>query len=61
MFLFFQLGIYTIPAAIVCLLATVGIRNRVPPTPPSNSALASSSEPFLAGVKLVRSTREWWA
>ncbi|XP_058852597.1 solute carrier family 49 member A3-like isoform X2 [Acipenser ruthenus] len=47
------LGIYTIPAAIVCLLATVGIRNRVPPTPPSNSALASSSEPFLAGVKLL--------
>lgn len=47
------LGIYTIPAAIVCLLATAGIRNRVPPTPSSSSALASSSEPFLAGVKLL--------
>ncbi|MGH0147929.1 UNVERIFIED_CONTAM: hypothetical protein FKN15_031593 [Acipenser sinensis] len=48
-----SLGIYTIPAAIVCLLATAGIRNRVPPTPSSSSALASSSEPFLAGVKLL--------
>uniref|UniRef100_A0A672QPU6 Solute carrier family 49 member 3 n=1 Tax=Sinocyclocheilus grahami TaxID=75366 RepID=A0A672QPU6_SINGR len=36
-----------------CFLATVGIRERVPPTPPSASMVTSCSEPFLQGVKLV--------
>uniref|UniRef100_W5MTM4 Solute carrier family 49 member 3 n=2 Tax=Lepisosteus oculatus TaxID=7918 RepID=W5MTM4_LEPOC len=47
------LGIYTIPASIVCLLATLGIRESVPPTPPSASAEISSSEPFFAGINLL--------
>ncbi|XP_067246086.1 solute carrier family 49 member A3 isoform X2 [Chanodichthys erythropterus] len=46
------LFIYAIPATIACFLATVGIRERVPPTPPSASVVTSSSEPFLQGVKL---------
>lgn len=45
--------IYAIPATIACFLATVGIRERVPPTPPSASVVTSSTEPFLQGVKLL--------
>lgn len=52
----FQLLIYAIPAIIVCFLATVGIQESVPPTPPSASADTSSSEPFLQGIKLVPHT-----
>ncbi|KAK6298510.1 hypothetical protein J4Q44_G00315650 [Coregonus suidteri] len=41
------LFIYAVPAAIICLLATVGIRDSSPPppTPPSASAESSNSEP----------------
>lgn len=45
--------IYAIPATIACFLATVGIREQVPPTPPSASVLTSSTEPFLQGIKLL--------
>lgn len=45
--------VYTIPACIICFLATVGIRSSSPPTPPSASAQASSSEPFVQGLKLL--------
>ncbi|KAA0709651.1 Major facilitator superfamily domain-containing protein 7 [Triplophysa tibetana] len=45
--------IYAIPATIACFLATVGIRERVPPTPPSASVVTSSTEPFLHGIKLL--------
>ncbi|KAM9413299.1 solute carrier family 49 member A3 isoform 2-T2 [Salvelinus alpinus] len=48
-----MLFIYAVPAAIICLLATVGIRDSAPPTPPSASAESSNSEPFLEGIKLL--------
>lgn len=51
--LFFLLLIYAIPAVIICLLATVGIRRSVPPTPPSASADTSTSETFTQGIKLL--------
>lgn len=51
-----QLLIYAIPAIVVCLLATVGIQESVPPTPPSASADTSNSESFLQGIKLVPHT-----
>ncbi|CAB1337304.1 unnamed protein product [Coregonus sp. 'balchen'] len=47
------LFIYAVPAAIICFLATVGIRDSAPPTPPSASAESSNSEPFLGGIKLL--------
>ncbi|XP_053347222.1 solute carrier family 49 member A3 [Clarias gariepinus] len=50
---FMLLLIYAIPAIVVCFLATVGIRESVPPTPPSASADTSSSEPFFQGIKLL--------
>uniref|UniRef100_A0A671KS73 Major facilitator superfamily domain-containing protein 7-like n=1 Tax=Sinocyclocheilus anshuiensis TaxID=1608454 RepID=A0A671KS73_9TELE len=53
--LFMLLLIYAIPATIACFLATVGIRERVPPTPPSASMVTSSSEPFLQGIHCVLS------
>lgn len=45
--------VYTIPACIICLLATVGIRSSAPPTAPSASAEASGSEPFIKGIRLL--------
>ncbi|KAK9963425.1 hypothetical protein ABG768_006612 [Culter alburnus] len=53
------LFIYAIPATIACFLATVGIRERVPPTPPSASVVTSSSEPFLQGVKLLLTNKAY--
>ncbi|XP_051513605.1 solute carrier family 49 member A3-like [Myxocyprinus asiaticus] len=47
------LFIYAIPATVACFLATVGIRERVPPTPPSASVVTSSTKPFLQGIKLL--------
>lgn len=49
-----QLLVYAVPACIICVLATVGMRSSSPPTPPSASADSSSSEPFFKGIKLVR-------
>ncbi|XP_043530482.1 solute carrier family 49 member A3 isoform X2 [Chiloscyllium plagiosum] len=45
--------VYAVPAAIACLLTSVGIRNKVPPTPPSAGAANSTSEPFFRGVKML--------
>lgn len=45
--------VYTIPACIICLISTVGIRSSTPPTPPSASALTAESEPFFQGIKLL--------
>nr|XP_029518038.1 solute carrier family 49 member A3-like isoform X1 [Oncorhynchus nerka] len=47
------LFIYAVPATIICFLATVGIRDSSPPTPPSASAESSTSEPFLEGIMLL--------
>ncbi|XP_062964559.1 solute carrier family 49 member A3 [Cynocephalus volans] len=48
-----MLGIYAVPAGLTCLLATVGLWENVPPTPPSAGAASSSSEKFLDGLKLL--------
>ncbi|KAM5194486.1 solute carrier family 49 member A3 isoform 2-T2 [Mantella aurantiaca] len=45
------IGIYGVPAVVACILATVGIYDRAPPTPPSASAIHSTSEPFFSGLK----------
>uniref|UniRef100_A0A665V9C4 Solute carrier family 49 member 3 n=1 Tax=Echeneis naucrates TaxID=173247 RepID=A0A665V9C4_ECHNA len=50
---------YAVPACIICLLATVGIRSSAPPTPPSASAESSSSEPFIQGIKLLLKSRAY--
>uniref|UniRef100_A0A671Q5G0 Solute carrier family 49 member 3 n=1 Tax=Sinocyclocheilus anshuiensis TaxID=1608454 RepID=A0A671Q5G0_9TELE len=57
--LFMLLLIYAKPAIVACFLATVGIRERVPPTPPSASMVTSSSEPFLQGVKLLLTNKAY--
>ncbi|XP_073676727.1 solute carrier family 49 member A3 [Garra rufa] len=57
--LFMLLLIYAIPAIVACFLATVGIRERAPPKPPSASMVTSSSEPFLKGVKLLLTNKAY--
>uniref|UniRef100_A0A1A8CW98 Major facilitator superfamily domain containing 7 n=1 Tax=Nothobranchius kadleci TaxID=1051664 RepID=A0A1A8CW98_NOTKA len=44
---------YTVPAFVVCFLASAGIWSNKPPTPPSASAETSGSEPFIKGIKLL--------
>lgn len=48
-----MLGIYIIPAALACLLATACLSESVPPSPPSTGAASSTSESFLHGLKLL--------
>ncbi|KFQ04847.1 Major facilitator superfamily domain-containing protein 7-a, partial [Leptosomus discolor] len=48
-----MLGVYAVPAIAACALATVGIHEKVPPTPPSASATNSTSQPFLTGLKML--------
>ncbi|XP_016806592.1 solute carrier family 49 member A3 isoform X3 [Pan troglodytes] len=48
-----MLGVYTIPAGVVCLLSTICLWESVPPTPPSAGAASSTSEKFLDGLKLL--------
>ncbi|XP_075266759.1 solute carrier family 49 member A3 [Opisthocomus hoazin] len=48
-----MLGVYAVPAVTACALATVGIHEKVPPTPPSASATNSTSQPFLMGLKML--------
>lgn len=48
-----QLGIYIVPAALACFLATACLWESVPPTPPSAGAANSTSESFFHGLKLV--------
>ncbi|XP_077876904.1 solute carrier family 49 member A3 isoform X6 [Ictidomys tridecemlineatus] len=48
-----MLGVYSIPAGLACLLATVCLWESVPPTPPSVGAASSTSENFLQGLKLL--------
>lgn len=50
---------YAVPACIICFLATVGIRSSTPPTPPSASAEASSSEPFIQGIELLMKNKAY--
>ncbi|KAI1239840.1 hypothetical protein IHE44_0011275 [Lamprotornis superbus] len=48
-----MLGIYAVPAVTACALATLGIHEKVPPTPPSASATNSNSQPFFTGLKML--------
>ncbi|XP_065405859.1 solute carrier family 49 member A3 isoform X2 [Chrysemys picta bellii] len=48
-----MLGLYAIPAVTACILATVGVHDKVPPTPPSASATHSTSQPFFKGLKML--------
>ncbi|XP_052591696.1 solute carrier family 49 member A3 isoform X6 [Peromyscus californicus insignis] len=48
-----MLGIYIVPAALACLLATACLWESVPPTPPSAGAASSTSESFFHGLKLL--------
>ncbi|KAJ8382343.1 hypothetical protein SKAU_G00031210 [Synaphobranchus kaupii] len=54
-----MLGIYAIPTVVACILATLGIREGVPPSPPSASAESSNSESFLQGIKLLLMNRAY--
>ncbi|KAM4807929.1 solute carrier family 49 member A3 [Rhinophrynus dorsalis] len=45
-----MLGTYAIPAVLACILATTGICEKAPPSPPSASAVNSTSEPFFSGI-----------
>ncbi|KAF4793259.1 Major facilitator superfamily domain-containing protein 7-a [Turdus rufiventris] len=47
-----MLGVYAVPAVTACALATLGIHEKVPPTPPSASATNSNSQPFFTGLKM---------
>ncbi|XP_021236495.1 major facilitator superfamily domain-containing protein 7 isoform X1 [Numida meleagris] len=54
-----MLGVYAIPAVTACVLATVGIHEKVPPTPPSASATNSTSQPFFMGLKMLLRNRPY--
>ncbi|XP_061490954.1 solute carrier family 49 member A3 isoform X2 [Rhineura floridana] len=54
-----MLGVYAGPAVFACVLATVGIRDKVPPTPPSASASHSNSPTFFGGLKLLLRNRSY--
>uniref|UniRef100_A0A8D2IS16 Solute carrier family 49 member 3 n=1 Tax=Varanus komodoensis TaxID=61221 RepID=A0A8D2IS16_VARKO len=47
------LGVYAGPAAFACVLATFGVHQKVPPTPPSASAFQSDSLSFSGGLKML--------
>ncbi|XP_019410760.1 PREDICTED: major facilitator superfamily domain-containing protein 7 [Crocodylus porosus] len=54
-----MLGIYAIPAVVACILAVVGIHDKVPPTPPSASATNSTSQPFFTGLKMLMKNKPY--
>ncbi|XP_055499704.1 solute carrier family 49 member A3 isoform X1 [Leucoraja erinacea] len=53
------LGVYIVPAVIACLLTTIGIRETVPPTPPSAGAANSTSEPFFTGIWMLMKNKAY--
>ncbi|XP_078269204.1 solute carrier family 49 member A3 isoform X2 [Rhinoraja longicauda] len=53
------LGVYIVPAVIACLLTTLGIRQTVPPTPPSAGAANSTSEPFFTGIWMLMKNKAY--
>ncbi|XP_041477428.1 solute carrier family 49 member A3-like [Lytechinus variegatus] len=53
-----MLWVFVIPAAIGVCLATFGICNSAPPTPPSSSA-DTEHQPFLTGLKMLVKNRHF--
>ncbi|XP_054842995.1 solute carrier family 49 member A3 isoform X2 [Eublepharis macularius] len=54
-----MLGVYVGPAVLACVLATVGIRKKEPPTPPSASASQSNSQSVFAGLKMLLQNKSY--
>ncbi|KAG8594992.1 hypothetical protein GDO81_001389 [Engystomops pustulosus] len=52
-------GVYGIPAVIACILATAGVNEKAPLTPPSISAVNSATEPFFTGLKQLMKNRAY--
>ncbi|KAH0628449.1 hypothetical protein JD844_009630 [Phrynosoma platyrhinos] len=48
-----MLGVYAGPAIFACVLATLGVHDKVPPTPPSASASHSNAPSFSGGLKML--------
>ncbi|XP_062985172.1 solute carrier family 49 member A3 [Elgaria multicarinata webbii] len=48
-----MLGVYSGPAIFAFVLAVIGVRHKVPPTPPSASATHSDSLSFYGGLKML--------
>ncbi|XP_042309269.1 solute carrier family 49 member A3 isoform X2 [Sceloporus undulatus] len=48
-----MLGVYAGPAVFACVLATLGVHDKVPPTPPSASASHSNAPSFSGGLKML--------
>uniref|UniRef100_A0ABM5FRJ0 Solute carrier family 49 member A3 isoform X1 n=1 Tax=Pogona vitticeps TaxID=103695 RepID=A0ABM5FRJ0_9SAUR len=54
-----MLEVYAGPAVLACILATVGVRDKVPPTPPTASASDSNSPSFLGGLKMLMKNKPY--
>ncbi|CAH2330296.1 solute carrier family 49 member A3, partial [Pelobates cultripes] len=52
-------GIYGIPAVLACVMATAGISEKEPPTPPSASAVNLVPEPFFSGLKQLMTNKAY--
>uniref|UniRef100_A0A8C5W9B8 Solute carrier family 49 member 3 n=1 Tax=Leptobrachium leishanense TaxID=445787 RepID=A0A8C5W9B8_9ANUR len=52
-------GIYGVPAVLACVLATGGIWQKAPPTPPSVSAVNPASEPFSSSLKALMKNKAY--
>uniref|UniRef100_A0ACB8ESD0 Uncharacterized protein n=1 Tax=Sphaerodactylus townsendi TaxID=933632 RepID=A0ACB8ESD0_9SAUR len=48
-----MLGVYAGPAILACVLTTVGIHKKEPPTPPSASASQANSQSVFTGLKML--------
>ncbi|XP_056374234.1 solute carrier family 49 member A3 [Hyla sarda] len=51
--------VYGIPAVVACIVATGGVTLKAPLTPPSVSAVNSTSEPFFAGLKQLMKNKAY--
>ncbi|XP_078532680.1 solute carrier family 49 member A3 isoform X1 [Lissotriton helveticus] len=54
-----MMGIYAIPAVLACTFATGGVCHSEPLTPPSASAINSTSEPFCSGLKKLMTNKAY--
>ncbi|XP_029458607.1 solute carrier family 49 member A3 [Rhinatrema bivittatum] len=54
-----MIAVYAIPAVVACILATGGVCEKAPPIPPSASAINSTSEPFISGLKKLMKNKAY--